>query len=910
MNIRYIQSNISKIPQDNLIKFLYDIILQEIKNINTYQEGVEYYKGDKVYLQENGKHQIFQCIVDKSSSVFMDNEWVYIMETFEGEVNKIHTMQIKEEVHIINESNRNNIYTDLELSSSQSSVALYCGKKRYSKNNDFIIEGNNIIFNKPFNIGDRIILELRDNVGVTPIMISIVLYDLNGQSYDVYIDEKRIIGVKKKNIFNDNDVKYGELVTGDKTYTLLVDGGSEPYELKAYQKIETYITSTDDIIYKIVATENDFQLVESNRGDCFSDTKVILGLDRKFYTLSVSDGIVIANEYFDDNLDIRDFDLGVKVLTNKYTGRLISINEGKISLLPYTDNNGYRNINFVDKITGDIVRLNVTDDNLLEMYDGLDFDGESGTRLLNEFYFFDDEWYCNKMYVENGNLIFEDCELEETIPDSRGINLLKSDGELVNLKIPHMGEGIHIVKNINLNELGSFESPIEGFVVKVDNQTKLVTVNKDTNAFEIVDTNLPFRTNYHYVMSKDNRLYRLHVENDEVMFIENMVSVEGFVTYINAGDVYYHIDKNMTFIVLDFIPEPDEVGIVIVENEHGRYRLIENNGPMFVKTDEYYDNEIDSMINEDGKLCRFSMIDNDIYCECRDIEIIGEYDTERITTGSFIKSNEMITRFDIVDGQYVFNPISTFVHRIKSDNGKSYVIDVAGEPYNETIKLIDTNDIDFGKEVGYGNLYLEDTNGKYYVVNIDIKGNMKFKEMEPIDGVDYDITSIIDTSKGLYKIILEDMNIKLIKIFDNMFEYTLSYGNLVKKTLDMQGCDGLWYSLSVNGLGEVVINPIDKSVEVEGLLLKSDNGFNYGLAVENERFVTYKSFVTNSNVIDKLYLKDSVTGDNHVIFMKGDCLCSDISSKDVNNTSLIMLDAYQNKYKIEIENSILKVSSL
>ena len=41
---------------------------------------------------------------------------------------------------------------------------------------------------------------------------------------------------------------------------------------------------------------------------------------------------------------------------------------------------------------------------------------------------------------------------------------------------------------------------------------------------------------------------------------------------------------------------------------------------------------------------------------------MDEYDIECVTTGAFIKSNEMITRFDITDGDCVFNPISTFVH--------------------------------------------------------------------------------------------------------------------------------------------------------------------------------------------------------------------------------------------------------
>ena len=34
---------------------------------------------------------------------------------------------------------------------------------------------------------------------------------------------------------------------------------------------------------------------------------------------------------------------------------------------------------------------------------------------------------------------------------------------MVKLRIPAAGEGIHIVKCISLNNMGTFEAPIEGF---------------------------------------------------------------------------------------------------------------------------------------------------------------------------------------------------------------------------------------------------------------------------------------------------------------------------------------------------------------------------------------------------------------------------------------------------------------
>ena len=809
MNIRYIKSNIAKIPEDNLLRFLYDVILEDLNSIKEYKSGEYYIKGDRVYLQENGKHQIFQCSVDNSSSSFNYDEWDYILEVFEKDIDRLYNLKVKEEVHIIDESNKSVLHTNLKFNSSRSTVAVYCGKRRYAVDYDFILNGNEFIFNTPFNIGDRVILEIRESIGVEP-TIGVILYDLNGIPYKVYINNQGMINVTKQSEVSSTDKKYAELVTGDATYTLLVDGGSEPYELKAYRKIETYITGTNNELYKVEATENEIFLIESNRGDCFSDTKVILGLDKKFYTLSYINNEIVATEYIDDSLDISNFDMGVKIITRNFKNRLIVVDNGIIKLLPYIDNGGYHNINFIDRMTGDIVRLTINDDGDLELYDGLDNDGDSGTRMLEYFYFFDDGWGYNRMFVENGELLFETCN-PDVIPDSRGINLLKPDGEMVKIKIPSMGNGIYIVKSISLDNMGTFESPIEGFVVKINNKTKLVTVDKYSNSFEIVDTNLPFRTNHHYVMSVDGKIYKLHIENNIPMFVE-------------------------------------------------------------------YD--------------------------------INDVDVERIVTGAFIKYNEMIVRFDIVDGVCVFNPVSTFVHRIKSDDNNAYVVDVIGEPYEEMLSFTHIENVDFNVDVGYGNMYLKDIDGNCYIANIDEKGNLNFKYTEPLAGVDYDITSLISSSQGLYNIIIDNQNLKLEKLYDNMYESMLSYGNIVKKSFEVQGTNGNWYALSANGLGELTINEVDNTVNVSGLLLRSDDGYNYGLGVIGDTFITYRSYVTNPNVKEKILLKDISNNNNHVLFMSGNKLCSNITNEDVHITSVIMLDAYRNQFKIEIDNNRLVVTSL
>ena len=176
MDIQYIKSNISNISQDNLIKFLYDIIMQNIQNVENYQSNKRYAKGDRVYLEENNKHQIFQCIVDHSSLSFRKDEWTHIMEVFEDDFDEVYTLKVHEEVHIIDANTTNSITTNLEFNEDKSSVAIFKGKNRYTSKYDFTVKNKVITFNEPFNIGDRLIVEVREVLGVTDI-IGIVLYE-------------------------------------------------------------------------------------------------------------------------------------------------------------------------------------------------------------------------------------------------------------------------------------------------------------------------------------------------------------------------------------------------------------------------------------------------------------------------------------------------------------------------------------------------------------------------------------------------------------------------------------------------------------------------------------------------------------------------------------------------------------
>ena len=807
MNIQYIKSNISNTSQDSLVKLLYELVLQDIDSVEDYITGVSYKKGDRVYLQENGNHKIYQCIVNVSSNTFIRNEWQYIMEIYNGVIDKVYNLKLQEEVHIIKDSTKNGITTNLNFDETKSTIAIYNGKKRYCNEYDFTISNKQITFKNPFNVGDRLILEVRENLGIQA-TLGVIFYDLYGIPYNVIINNVGEITIQKSNSTNPTDIKYTELVTGEYTYTMMIDSSMNPPILGLYRDIETYITGSDGAIYKLEVSNETLNMIKQDKHDVYSDTKIIMGSDKKFYTLAVVNSEVVATVVNDESLKSSNFDLGIKVITKEFKNRLIDINNGVVTVKPYINNGGFHNILFKSISNSAIVRLSITEDLSLELNDGYDHTiGRTSSQVLDYFYFFDDDWNYYKMYIDNGELLYEPTTIS-VIPDSKGINMLSPSGEIIKISLSTAINELCINRVVNLSKSGSFESPIEGFVIMDNNKKKIVTVNAEINGFDVKDTNEIFRTNHHYIMSEDNKIYKLNVKDNLVSFIEQ------------TGD--------------DFIIE------------------FANNG-------------------------------------------------------KFIKSNEMITKFDIKNGDVVFKPISTFVHRIKSDNGRSYILDVDGEMYKEKIILKEMTSDSFNSTVGTGYLYLKDVNGAHYKINVDSVGNLKFTEVDKINNVDYGITSLIHSTLGWYEITLNNKQITLTKIFDNIYENLLSYGNIVKKDFILTSDNRTDYSLFANGNGEVNIKEL-QPVDVKGLIIKSDNGYTYGLGVDNNKLISYKSFVSNPRIPTSLYITDIITGQKYRLYMSNESLCSElVVNNSLSNLNYLVYDVYQKEYILEMKNGVLTI---
>lgn len=86
MDINYIKSNFSKLGPDHLYRFLMDIITRgEFDSVDNFNVNTKYVRGSKVYVNDNGVHHIYECIVDVSTDgVFIEDEWADIIDVFRG----------------------------------------------------------------------------------------------------------------------------------------------------------------------------------------------------------------------------------------------------------------------------------------------------------------------------------------------------------------------------------------------------------------------------------------------------------------------------------------------------------------------------------------------------------------------------------------------------------------------------------------------------------------------------------------------------------------------------------------------------------------------------------------------------------------------------------------------------------
>lgn len=517
MNIRYFKTNLSNISNENILKFLADVILSNINSVSDYNINNVYNIGDRVYFKENGTHHIYECIKSPATGVFDPDKWRHVVEVYKGPLPTVYALTVKEEVRVIEESETKELQLNLEFDTLKSTVAVYNRKERLVIGYDFDITADRkIVFKKDIAVGTRLIFEVREKV-TKDIFVGIVLYDLNGNPYVVAIDNNGVVKIDKTTEHKPDDIKYATLATGDKVYTLLVDGNGPKPELALFERVETTISDVDGYVYKVEITDGGVKLVDPGY-DGFSDTDVILGTDGKFYRVRKNENNDLIPVLADnqEKFEKSSYTLGYKTINTKFKKTMVDIIDGQVVTRPYILNGGYNNI-VLKSTNGEIHRLTISDSLDLELHDTRYGEG-THTDVLDAFYFFDENWDYFKLYIEDHDIVFENVEITNSslIPDSDGINIVSPSGEICKISLGADGV-MSICKVVDLDN-GTFASPLRGFVVMDNGVKKLLTLDIQSSKFVVTEapSNMKFRTNHHYIMSSTGELYKLHYNGDMV----------------------------------------------------------------------------------------------------------------------------------------------------------------------------------------------------------------------------------------------------------------------------------------------------------------------------------------------------------------------------------------------------------
>lgn len=171
MSIKYIKENLKKFDHDNLISFLFDIVIRGgIDNIDDYDNTKEYVLDEKIYFKDNnGTHHIYKCIVNKATvGAIVQDEWIDLIQSFRKPIITDETvvtqLNIKEEVIAATMSNQSQFDLIAEgVEDNEYTVVVFHPELGRLSKDDFKIVGKAIILNEGYevaNIGDKIIVDL------------------------------------------------------------------------------------------------------------------------------------------------------------------------------------------------------------------------------------------------------------------------------------------------------------------------------------------------------------------------------------------------------------------------------------------------------------------------------------------------------------------------------------------------------------------------------------------------------------------------------------------------------------------------------------------------------------------------------------------------------------------------------
>lgn len=113
MSINYFKENLKKFDHDNLIAFLFDIVLRvDINEVVDFDINEQYHLNEKVYYKDiKGKHHIYKCNVENSTvGEIKQGEWVDLIQSFRKPIvsdeTVVASLDIRQEVLYSTEDNQ------------------------------------------------------------------------------------------------------------------------------------------------------------------------------------------------------------------------------------------------------------------------------------------------------------------------------------------------------------------------------------------------------------------------------------------------------------------------------------------------------------------------------------------------------------------------------------------------------------------------------------------------------------------------------------------------------------------------------------------------------------------------------------------------------------------------------------
>ena len=173
MSIKYIKDNLKKFDHDNLISFLFDIVIRGgLDNVEDFDANKEYGINNKVYFKdEKGTHHIYKCLVEKSSKgELVQEEWIDLLQSFRKPIVNEDTMvaevDIKEEVLIAVEDGQIEfVLNTAGVEDGDYDVVVYHPEHGRLARSDFNLFNRSIVLNDKYyvNKGNRLIVDLYRN---------------------------------------------------------------------------------------------------------------------------------------------------------------------------------------------------------------------------------------------------------------------------------------------------------------------------------------------------------------------------------------------------------------------------------------------------------------------------------------------------------------------------------------------------------------------------------------------------------------------------------------------------------------------------------------------------------------------------------------------------------------------------